>query len=209
MQAGKEKQAALYTLYHDKVFGYILNRLHDRNDAEDITSEVYLRLFSKSDGFDLDHNGASTYIFKVTQSVLADFHRKKKIVCTQLEDIAHFDEKDDLDDMLVHLNNALETLSEREKEIVILHYYDGLGHKEISKKMGLSYTNERQICHVAIKKLRKDIERRMDSPNTRKVPIGDESLKVVSGGLVETYGYSSLNTNEIDDAKNKGGCGSL
>ena len=58
-------------------------------------------------------------------------------------------------------DNALETLSEREKEIVILHYYDGLKHIEISKKLGLSYTSERQICHVAIKKLRKEIEKNL------------------------------------------------
>ncbi len=157
-------QATLYTLYHDKVFGYIMNRLHNRVDSEDLTAEVFLKLFSLPNGFDFKRYGASTYVFKVMQTVLADFYRQKKIVCMELEavfsSLVHFDDYGDLDEELVHLDNALNTLTEREKEIVILHYYNGLKHIEIAKKLGVSYTNERQICHIAIKKLRKEIERK-------------------------------------------------
>lgn len=165
MQVEKMDQAMLYTLYRDKVFGYIMNRLRNRAESEDLTSEVFLKLYSMSNGFDLERSGAATYVFKVMQSVLIDFHRKKRIICTELEEalnsLIHFDDYGDLNEQLVALDNALETLSEREKEIVILHYYDGLKHIEISKKLGLSYTNERQICHVAIKKLRKEIEKNL------------------------------------------------
>ncbi len=142
-----------------------MNRLCNRTDAEDLTSEVFLKLYSMSNGFDLERNGVATYVFKVMQSVLIDFYRKKRIHCTELEavlnSLIHYDDYGDLEGELVALDNALEALSEREKEIVILHYYDGLKHLEIAKKLGLSYTNERQICHVALKKLRKEIEKNL------------------------------------------------
>ena len=150
-------QTEVYSLYYNKVFGYVLNRVHNKADAEDITSEVFLKIFSKSDELDLERPGVSTYIFRVMQTTLADFYRRNRIVYIPLEEVAgKTDEVEDLDELLVALDNALDTLEERELAIVIMHYYHGLSHKEISEKMNLSYTNVRQLCHVALKKLRKN-----------------------------------------------------
>ena len=160
MQTKDSIQSEVYRLYYNKVFGYVLNRVHSRADAEDITSEVFLKVFSKSDEFDLHRSGASTYIFRVMQTTLADFYRKNRIVYTSLEEVSdEIDETENLDELLTSLDDALDTLNERELAIVILHYYHGLSHKEVAKKMQLSYVNVRQICHVALEKLRKEIEK--------------------------------------------------
>ena len=158
MQTNGSFQAEVYDLYYNKVFGYVLNRVRSKADAEDITSDVFLKLLSKSDEFDLKRPGASTYIFRVTQTALADFFRKNKLVYLPLEEFAdEVDETEDLDELLESLNSALDTLTERELAIVILHYYHELSHKEIAGKMHLSYANVRQLCHVALKKLRKEM----------------------------------------------------
>ena len=160
MQTKDSIQSEVYSLYYNKVFGYVLNRVRSRADAEDITSEVFLKVFSKSDEFDLHRSGASTYIFRVMQTTLADFYRKNRIVYTSLEEVSdEIDETENLDGLLTFLDDALDTLTERELAIVILHYYHGLSHKEVAKKMQLSYVNVRQICHVALEKLRKEIEK--------------------------------------------------
>lgn len=160
MQTKDSIQSEVYSLYYNKVFGYVLNRVHSRADAEDITSDVFLKVFSKSDEFDLHRSGASTYIFRVMQTTLADFYRKNRIVYTSLEEVSdEIDETENLDELLTFLDDALDTLTERELAIVILHYYHGLIHKEVSKKMQLSYVNVRQICHVALEKLRKEMEK--------------------------------------------------
>ena len=160
MQTKDSIQSEVYSLYYNKVFGYVLNRVRSRADAEDITSEVFLKVFSKSDEFDLHRSGASTYIFRVMQTTLADFYRKNRIVYTSLEEVSdEIDETENLDELLTSLDDALDTLTERELAIVILHYYHGLSHKEVAKKMQLSYVNVRQICHVALEKLRKELEK--------------------------------------------------
>lgn len=153
-------QEEIYNLYYNKVFGYVMNRVQNRVDAEDITSEVFLKLISKSDEFDLKRPGASTYIFRVMQTTLTDFYRKNRMVYTTLEEIVdEVEETEDMDDVLESLNKALDVLPERELAIVILHYFHGLSHKEIAEKMHLSYANVRQLCHVALKKLRKEMEK--------------------------------------------------
>ena len=160
MQTKENKQEEIYNLYYNKVFGYVMNRVQNRANAEDITSEIFLKLISKSEEFDLKKPGASTYIFRVMQTTLTDFYRKNKMVYTSLEEIAdEVDKTEDMDAELEILNRALDVLSERELAIVILHYYHGLSHKEIAGKMHLSYTNVRQLCHVALKKLRKEMEK--------------------------------------------------
>ena len=160
MQTKDSIQSEVYRLYYNKVFGYVLNRVHSRADAEDISSDVFLKVFSKSDEFDLHRSGASTYIFRVMQTTLADFYRKNRIVYTSLEEVAdETDETENPDELLTFLDDALDTLTERELAIVILHYYHGLSHKEVAKKMQLSYVNVRQICHVALEKLRKELEK--------------------------------------------------
>ncbi len=201
--------ALLYTRYRDKVFGYIFNRLGNRGDAEDLTAEVFLKLYSRSDKIDIERRGISTFVFKVTQSVLFDHYRKNKLICLPLENVAHHDETDDLDEMLVHLNAALDTLTPREKEIVILHYYDGMSHIEIARRMGLSYTNVRQICHVAIKKLRKAIEENMNGKERTAEHLADDELPLVTGGLNAVYDITQSGTDELEDVVNKGGCGTL
>lgn len=180
----------LYTLYHDKVFGYLSSRLNNRADAEDITSEVFLKLYSKSDDFDLERKGAASYIFKVTQSTLFDFFRKNKVSFVPLDEFRISEESDDLDldDSLEALDKALLTLSDRERDIIILHYYDGISHKEIAGKMGLSYTNVRQICYVAIKKLKEKMNIDFDDA----LRLDDSSLDSVNGGLLSSYADTTI-----------------
>lgn len=203
MQTGNDDRAQLYTKYHDKVFGYVMNRLQNRAEAEDVTSDVFLKLYSRPEKIEIGREGVSTYVFKVTQSVLYDHYRKNKDVCAPLDDVAHFDDTGDLDEMLEYLNDALDTISVREKEIVILHYYDGLDHKEIALRMGLSYTNVRQICHVALKKLKSAMEESMNG-GKRKMAIDDDDLPSVTGGLKLEYAGPSLG-----DAKDKTVCGNI
>ncbi len=168
MKTKHNAQEDIYNLYYDKVFGYVLNRVHSRADAEDIASEVFLKIFSKADDFDSKRAGAATYVFRTMQTTLTDFYRKNSIVCTPLEEITYREApSENLDVMLEALDEALDILPQRELAVVVLHYYHGLSHREIAEKMHLSYTNVRQLCHVALKKLRKEMVGRNVNETTR------------------------------------------
>ena len=52
------------------------------------------------------------------------------------------------------LADALETLSEREQDIIVLYYYHEIPLQDIAIKMGITYTNAKFIKHQAIGKLR-------------------------------------------------------
>jgi RNA polymerase sigma factor (sigma-70 family) len=52
----------------------------------------------------------------------------------------------------------LETLSEREQDIIVLYYYHEIPLRDIAIKMGITYTNAKFIKHNAIAKLRLAME---------------------------------------------------
>lgn len=148
----------LYTRYYDRVFGHVLRHVRNRADAEDITSEVFLKLFSLAEEVDPERVGAASYVFRVMETVLADHYRKNRFLVTPLDELGEtLSGEDEPDALLTSLDHALETLPQREMEIVVLHYYYGLSHKEIAEKMHLSYGNVRQLCHGALVKLRREM----------------------------------------------------
>jgi RNA polymerase sigma factor (sigma-70 family) len=57
----------------------------------------------------------------------------------------------------IHLHQALQHLTKRQKQVVVLHYFEGLSYKQIAEILPLKYQAIRNVVHEAIKVLRKNI----------------------------------------------------
>jgi RNA polymerase sigma-70 factor (ECF subfamily) len=66
---------ALYDAYAGQVLGYL--RLRGADDAEDLTSEVFLRVFSRLHDFRGDERGFRGWVFTIAHRVLIDEHRRR------------------------------------------------------------------------------------------------------------------------------------
>ena len=58
------------------------------------------------------------------------------------------------DDALDSLADALLALKERERDLIVLHYYTGYTLKEVAEMMGMSYINAKVIHKKALENLR-------------------------------------------------------
>lgn len=74
------------------------------------------------------------------------------------EDIS-VEEKICNNDMLEKLAKALETLRERERQLIILRYYDEKSLKDVASRMGISYSYAKIIQNKAMDKLRDFFEK--------------------------------------------------
>ena len=132
----------LYSEYHEKVFGYILNHTSNREDAEDLTNDVFLKAFKCLGNFDETKASASTWLFTIMRNTLTDHFRRYRI-SEELDE--EFVAKDDIEgsylrkESLNELASALKKLPEDQRDIIILRYYDGFSLTEISEKLGISY----------------------------------------------------------------------
>ena len=150
-------QDSLYLDYKDKVTAYVRSRIENKYDVEDIVSTVFLKIYQKIDSFDESKASLSTWIYTITRNTVIDYFREIKTHIEFLDEIeADTLSADSLvdDELLEDLAYALETLSERERDLIILHYYKGYTLKRISEMMDMSYINAKLIHTKALSMLR-------------------------------------------------------
>lgn len=151
----------IYLDYHGKVFGYIRSRLNDTPTAEDLASDVFVKVYEKLDTFDETRASISTWIFTITRNTVTDYFRTRRTfseIPEALADDGFVAEEIENEEMLETLAQALGTLETRLRDILILHYYSGKTLKEIAAKMGLSYAYVKVLQNKALEKLKKFFE---------------------------------------------------
>lgn len=132
----------LYIEYRKKVFGYISNKISSREDAEDLTSDVFLKVQQNIGKYDPTKASPSTWIYSITRNVVIDYFRTRRVTEEIPEDVRSDDlveEQYIQDETLSELADALEYLNEEERAIIILHYNDGLPLTEIANRLDISY----------------------------------------------------------------------
>ena len=143
----------IYHAYYDKVSAYINGKVDNHHDAEDLTAQVFEKVYSKLRTFDETKASLSTWIYTITRNTVTDYYRTRRIH-------ASYDEAYELPapeqdrDVLDTLADALMTLKERERDLILLHYYKGMTLKEVADKMGMSYINAKVIHKKALSGLR-------------------------------------------------------
>ena len=68
----------VYTEYKEKVMRYMLKKVQNPHDAEDLTSEVFLKVFKSIESFDENKASISTWIYTVARNTVIDYYRTRK-----------------------------------------------------------------------------------------------------------------------------------
>lgn len=158
----EEEKAKIYKDFKDKVFGYLCNKTSSYQEAEDICSDVFLKIYAKLESFDPGKASLSTWIFHITRNTLFDYFRRSRITEELDENIpedSDFSENICREEALEALADALQIIPERERNIVLLHYYRKMSLKELSEKMGISYSYTKLLHNQAISRLKKELEK--------------------------------------------------
>lgn len=150
----KEK---IYDTYKSKVFSYIQSKVRNIQNAEDLTADVFVKVYEKIDTFDESKAALSTWIYQITKNKVIDFFRTQKQFAelTELPDgSTSIEDSICKAETLELLASALKKLDEREKNIIVLHFYSGKTLKEIASGMGISYSYIKVLLNDAYEKLK-------------------------------------------------------
>ena len=151
----------IYLEYREKVFRYVRGKVRNFADAEDVTSEIFWRVQTALDSYDEEKSTLSTWIYTITHNTVCNYYRAQSKRALSLEENALCSDTDDgvaaeIENEITkeNLAIALETLTEREQDIIVLYYYHEIPLRDIAIKMGITYTNAKFIKHQAISKLK-------------------------------------------------------
>lgn len=147
----------LYAQYHDKVLRFLNGKVNNLTLAEDLCSDVFMKVYEKKDTFDPAKASASTWIFTITRNRLTDYYRTRRVfseVPETLDDGSSLEDDVCNQETMDALASALEKLDERARDIIILRYYSGNTLKEIAEKMGISYAYVKVLHNKALSSLK-------------------------------------------------------
>ena len=153
----EEQKTALYKDYSRKVLGYLYNKINNYHQAEDLASNVWMKVFEKLETFDETKASVSTWIFTITRNTLNDWFRTRKVmndIPETMEDDSSVEEEVCNTETLASLTEGLKHLDERERDIIILRFYSGKTLKEIAENMGISYAYVKILQNKAMATLR-------------------------------------------------------
>ena len=131
----KEAFAYIYNELKSPVFTIACRIVQSKEAAEDITHDVFVRLFASPP--DPTVKNPRAWVFQITRNLAIDVTRAKQSV--SLDDV-QLSAEDDFDDTLIRLDieTAICRLPREEREILSLHLNGLLGFSEIAHIVGLS-----------------------------------------------------------------------
>ena len=152
----EQEKTKIYEDYAIKVRNYILSKVNDFNLAEDLTSDVFVKVYSKLDSFNDKKASLSTWIFTITRHTLIDYYRTRKVNEELPEDLTYEEDEEDICTLenLDTLKEGLKKLSDKERDLIVLHYYSKETLKDIANKMNISYAYAKVLHAKALLKLK-------------------------------------------------------
>lgn len=151
----------LYKKYSTDVFNYIWYRVgHDRDIAEDLMQEVFVRAFAKLKKFQNKGYSYRTYLLTIAKNVLVNYFKKKKPIVglDDYQDIpAEITQDQELDRKLEagNLWKAVQDLSHNERDVILMHYKNDMRTKDIGTVIGKTPNAVKIILSRGRKKLKK------------------------------------------------------
>src|SRR6476619_2105043 len=142
--AGGDRMAfsELYDRYASAVYGACLRVLREPQAAEDAAQEAFAAIWRHAGAFDAARGAAGAWIGRVARNAALDANRRRALRVTAPE-VDPVDEGSTPEALAVaadeafRLRVALDTLPERERDVLTLAYGEGLTQSEIAERLRL------------------------------------------------------------------------
>lgn len=160
LEADRAAFEALYRTSRDDVYAYVAGLLRDRSAAEDVTAQAFERAYRKRAGFDPRRGSRRAWLFGIARNAALDELRRRgrlRGLEAEPEDVDGPSPEQTADVALrrAALADAMTSLSARERELIALKFFAGLGNAEIASVLGVSESNAGTRLHRTIEKLRR------------------------------------------------------
>ena len=169
--------------YKKKVYYLANDILGDHHEAEDISQEVFIKVFRFIKKFRKDAK-LSSWIYKITVNTSIDVKRKKTkkthifMEDSQMESIQQDssltgtrinnpEHRAEVNMLQSRIEQLLHKVSPKERSVFVMRYYNEFKTTEIAEALNVSTNTIKSLLFRAKKKLRKELSIYQDKPQTR------------------------------------------
>lgn len=152
----------LFDLHYSSLCLYMIQFTKDRQDAEDIAQETFIKFWEKREKL-LVTSSFKSYLFRSAYNLYMDQIRKEKrndLLLVELKYeglLSQIEEKEsDQQEKINKVKQIVEKLPDRCKEILLLSKREGLKNKEIAIRLNISIKTVESQMRLAFQKIRRD-----------------------------------------------------
>lgn len=153
---GDDRQAFddIVVRYKDRIVNYVRRMVSDRDDADDIAQEVFVRVYAGLRGFE-NRSALYTWLFRIATNLCIDYRRRRRrperqhLSLDALPELAASGNSDKErgavttpeqaaihSELSVMIERAIGTLPERLRAVVLLHDVEGLPYEDVARIVG-------------------------------------------------------------------------
>jgi RNA polymerase sigma-70 factor, ECF subfamily len=144
-QKNPESFGKLYDQIFPNIFQFVVWRLGNKENAEDLVSEIFIKILKNIQTFQWRGEPFFwAWVFRIARNAIINFSKKKQEKNFNIDDLPEvkapiFSEHDRIQDKIeVHkLRKIIESLPKRQSEILIMHFFSELRNKEIAEVCGI------------------------------------------------------------------------
>ncbi len=183
-KADKNAACELLKIYYPDIFAYLRRLCGSRHDAEDLTQQTFLKVWSSLDGF-AGRSKFSTWLYRIAHNTYLDWLRKNA-AGTQSRPDQWWQERIDKNhgpfinlverQLAQRLYQAVDRLDEDRKHVVHLHYYQGLSIRQTAKVLNIATSTVKYRLREVFKILRVKLDVRetgLEQKQTIPIAKGD------------------------------------
>lgn len=195
MEGDREMFLALYRKYYHSLLFIGLKEIKDAHLVKDAIQQQFLYLWEKRETIQMAKNVRAYLIVSFLRKLSADWKKSErasnlKVAWNNLSDepLTTPEEKliikDDQEQLCRLLMSHINALPARQKELIILRFYEGLTYEEIVQKTNLTHRTVYNKIHEALKKLKLELKQ-----DKRKVAIG-LVVSILISVMIVTYVFA-------------------
>jgi RNA polymerase sigma-70 factor (ECF subfamily) len=155
--------APLYDKYYKQIFGYLYQRMEDKDTAFDLTAQVFLKALTNIGRYEFKGVPFASWLYRIAHSEMMQLFREQKnkrsinadvgdlrFICEEAEEFY-------LEEYIPVLKKAITELDAEDLQMVELRFFEKRAFKEIGEIMNITENNAKVRMYRILERLKKTI----------------------------------------------------
>lgn len=155
--------APLYDKYYKQIFGYLYQRMDDKDTAFDLTAQVFLKALTNIGKYEFKGVPFASWLYRIAHSELMQLFREqknKRVINADIGDLRFICEESQefyLEEYIPLLKKVISELDPEDLQMVELRFFERRAFKEIGEIMDITENNAKVRMYRILEKLKKAI----------------------------------------------------